>query len=76
MALLAATIRQANTAYHTDDAPEISDADYDAIKARLSALEEAEVPVRVPTAVADPAAVPDDAAVDEVARDRVLEALR
>ena len=41
MSLLAASIRQANTAYHTHDAPDISDAEYDALKARLIALEEA-----------------------------------
>ena len=41
MALLAASIRRANTAYHTQDAPEISDAAYDAMKARLVALEAA-----------------------------------
>ncbi|MEM7059571.1 MAG: NAD-dependent DNA ligase LigA [Pseudomonadota bacterium] len=39
MSLLAASLTAANTAYHTHDAPEISDADYDAIKARLLALE-------------------------------------
>ena len=38
---LSAALRRANTAYHTDDAPEISDAEYDALKARLIALEEA-----------------------------------
>ena len=41
MSLLAATIRRADTAYHTHDAPEISDAEYDAAKARLLALEAA-----------------------------------
>lgn len=41
MALLAASLRAANTAYHTNDAPDISDADYDTMKARLSALEDA-----------------------------------
>ncbi|MEO1491917.1 MAG: NAD-dependent DNA ligase LigA [Pseudomonadota bacterium] len=39
--LLSASLRRANTAYHTDDAPEISDAEYDAMKARLIALESA-----------------------------------
>ncbi len=32
-------IRQANTAYHTNDAPEISDAEYDQSKRRLHAIE-------------------------------------
>ena len=41
ISLLMATIRRANTAYHTDDAPEISDAEYDAAKVRLEALEAA-----------------------------------
>ena len=36
---LAATIAAANTAYHTHDAPEISDADFDALKARNLAIE-------------------------------------
>ncbi|MEM1298854.1 MAG: NAD-dependent DNA ligase LigA, partial [Pseudomonadota bacterium] len=39
--LLTGALRRANTAYHTNDAPEISDAEYDAMKARLIALEEA-----------------------------------
>ncbi|MEM9062920.1 MAG: NAD-dependent DNA ligase LigA, partial [Pseudomonadota bacterium] len=41
ISLLSASVRKANAAYHTDDAPEISDAEYDALKARLLALEEA-----------------------------------
>jgi len=36
---LAAEIARANQAYHTDDAPEISDADYDALKRRNLAIE-------------------------------------
>ena len=39
LARLAAAIAAANTAYHTLDAPEISDADYDALKRRNAALE-------------------------------------
>ncbi|OIP87612.1 MAG: DNA ligase (NAD(+)) LigA, partial [Rhodobacterales bacterium CG2_30_65_12] len=39
LARLAALIHRANVAYHTDDAPEISDADYDAAKIRNSAIE-------------------------------------
>lgn len=38
---LALALRAANIAYHRDDAPEISDADYDAKKRRLQALEAA-----------------------------------
>jgi DNA ligase (NAD+) len=38
--LTADRIARANIAYHRDDAPEISDADYDALKRRLAAIEE------------------------------------
>ncbi|MEM1430516.1 MAG: NAD-dependent DNA ligase LigA [Pseudomonadota bacterium] len=38
---LRARLMRANTAYHTEDAPEISDAEYDAAKARALALEAA-----------------------------------
>jgi len=37
---LAAEVAAANRAYHAEDAPEISDADYDALKARLQSIEE------------------------------------
>lgn len=36
---LAKELAQANTAYHQDDAPEISDAEYDALKQRNAAIE-------------------------------------
>ncbi|MDP4032593.1 MAG: NAD-dependent DNA ligase LigA [Pseudorhodobacter sp.] len=36
---LARTVEQADISYHRDDAPQISDADYDAMKRRLSAIE-------------------------------------
>ncbi len=39
LARLAQAIAAANTAYHTQDAPEISDADYDALKRRNAAIE-------------------------------------
>ncbi|MEO1677115.1 MAG: NAD-dependent DNA ligase LigA [Pseudomonadota bacterium] len=39
LADLRAKLVQANTAYHTDDAPEISDAEYDALKRRALELE-------------------------------------
>jgi DNA ligase (NAD+) len=39
LGLLARQIAQANRAYHTEDAPEISDADYDALKRRNAAIE-------------------------------------
>lgn len=38
-ARLAEGVQAANLAYHRDDAPEISDADYDALKRRLMAIE-------------------------------------
>lgn len=39
VARLTALLNRANLAYHTEDAPEISDADYDAAKLRLAAIE-------------------------------------
>ncbi len=39
LAALAEAIARANRAYHTADAPEISDADYDALKQRNAAIE-------------------------------------
>ena len=39
LARLAREIARANSAYHRHDAPEISDADYDALKARNAAIE-------------------------------------
>lgn len=41
MADLAARISKANTAYHGNDAPDITDAEYDRLKRELKALEEA-----------------------------------
>ena len=40
LAWLASVLSGANTAYHRDDAPQISDADYDALKLRNIAIEE------------------------------------
>ena len=45
---LSASLRAANTAYHTKDAPEISDAQYDATKRELIALEEAHPDLALP----------------------------
>ncbi len=45
---LAALIRRANLAYHQKDAPEISDAEYDAAKRRLLALEERHPDLKLP----------------------------
>lgn len=39
LAQLAKLLAQANRAYHTEDAPDISDADYDALKKRNTAIE-------------------------------------
>ncbi|WP_099823681.1 NAD-dependent DNA ligase LigA [Oceaniglobus indicus] len=39
LARLSAIIAEANTAYHTEDAPDLSDADYDALKRRNAAIE-------------------------------------
>ncbi len=39
LARLAGLLAQANTAYHTSDAPEISDAEYDRLKRRNAAIE-------------------------------------
>ncbi|RUS60665.1 NAD-dependent DNA ligase LigA [Pseudorhodobacter sp. E13] len=39
LARLSGLLRAANTAYHTDDAPEISDAEYDRLKRRNLAIE-------------------------------------
>src|SRR6056297_572614 len=41
LARLSKEIARANTAYHGEDTPEISDADYDALKARNAAIEAA-----------------------------------
>ncbi|WP_370230628.1 NAD-dependent DNA ligase LigA [Cognatishimia sp.] len=41
LARLAKVLAQANAAYHTHDAPELSDADYDALKQRNAAIEAA-----------------------------------
>src|SRR5690606_4156063 len=41
LADLAAQIAAANTAYHTEDSPKISDAEYDALKRRNAAIEAA-----------------------------------
>ena len=38
---LSAQLAQANDEYHTNDAPVLSDAEYDALKRRLQALEQA-----------------------------------
>jgi DNA ligase (NAD+) len=40
LARLAAAIARANAAYHTEDAPEISDAEYDAMKVRNAEIEQ------------------------------------
>lgn len=48
MAELAARIRAADQAYHGQDAPTISDADYDRLKARLGALEQAHPDLAAP----------------------------
>ncbi len=39
LARLAQALAEANAAYHTDDAPEMSDADYDTLKRRNAAIE-------------------------------------
>ncbi len=39
LAWLATQLTQANTAYHRDDAPDIADAEYDALKRRNTAIE-------------------------------------
>lgn len=46
--MLSAAVRAANTAYHTKDAPEISDAEYDVMKQRLIALEAAHPDLALP----------------------------
>ncbi len=48
-ARLAAEITKHDVAYHRDDAPTISDADYDALRRRLAALEEAFPALATPT---------------------------
>ncbi|KZY35710.1 DNA ligase (NAD(+)) LigA [Roseovarius sp. HI0049] len=40
LADLAQQLAEANTAYHTEDAPKITDAEYDALKSRNAAIEE------------------------------------
>ncbi|MEM7211731.1 MAG: NAD-dependent DNA ligase LigA [Pseudomonadota bacterium] len=48
MKMLSASLRSANTAYHTEDAPKISDAEYDLLKNRLLALEAAHPDLALP----------------------------
>ena len=48
MKMLCASLRSANAAYHTEDAPQISDAEYDALKNRLLALEAAHPDLTLP----------------------------
>ena len=49
-AALAATLARHDIAYHRDDAPLISDADYDALRARLNDIEAAHPDLRTKTA--------------------------
>jgi DNA ligase (NAD+) len=48
IARLTEALRRANRAYHTLDAPEVSDADYDAMKRRLAAIEARFPPLAAP----------------------------
>jgi DNA ligase (NAD+) len=58
LAALAARIAAANRAYHTDDAPDLSDADYDALKRRNAALEAAFPHLRRPDSPSDRVGAP------------------
>ncbi len=53
LARLAEALSQANRAYHTEDAPEIPDAEYDALKRRNAALEAAFPHLRRPDSPSD-----------------------
>ncbi|SFM14386.1 NAD-dependent DNA ligase LigA [Shimia aestuarii] len=53
LARLAALLGQANKAYHTEDAPEISDAEYDRLKQRNAAIEAAFPELKRPDSPSD-----------------------
>ncbi len=55
---LAAALARANTAYHTEDAPEISDAEYDALKRRNAAIESAFPHLKRPDSASDQVGAP------------------
>lgn len=55
---LALALKKANAEYHTDDAPKISDADYDRLKARNTALEEAFPGLKRPDSPSDQVGAP------------------
>lgn len=58
LAALAEQLGRANQKYHTDDAPEISDAEYDALKARNAALEAAFPALKRPDSPSDQVGAP------------------
>lgn len=75
MAALVATIASADIAYHQNDAPEISDADYDAAKRELRALEEAHPDLALPDSPTGKVGAPVASGFEKITHERRMMSL-